>query len=252
MASQEPTPFGVPMRQYFQYSPSYRPLNHGSFGTYPLPVLQQLQQYQLAAEQRPDAFIRYTYPRLLDESRQAVAEMLHVPAGEVVFVPNATTGLNSVLRALEYKKGDVIVYFATAYGAVEKTIRYIAETTEAEAVKIEANYPISDDVLVRMFEDTIERVNKEKRVKLAVFDTISSLPGVRMPFERLTDVCKKREVLSMIDGAHGVGHIPLDLGALGADFFTSNCHKWVVPFPLSVSRGALAIIAFTNRRAIID
>ena len=157
-----------------------------------------------------------------------------MPAGEVVFVPNVTTGLNTVLRALEYKKGDVIVYFATAYEVVEKTIRYIAETTEAEAVKIEANYPVSDDVLVRMFEDTIESVNKERRVKLAAFDTISSLPGVRMPFERLTDVCKKREVLSMIDGAHGVGHIPLDLGALGADFFTSNCNKWVVPYPLSV------------------
>ena len=234
MSSQEHTPFGPSMRQHFQFAPSYRPLNHGSFGTYPRPVLHRLKQFQSDAEQRPDPFIRYTYPRLLDESREAVAEILHVPAGEVVFVPNATTAINTVLRALVYKKGDVIIHFATVYGAVEKTIRYIAETTEAEGFKIEVNYPIGDDELVKLFEETIEKVNKDRRVKLAVFDTISSLPGVRMPFERLTEVCKKREVLSMIDGAHGVGHIPLDLGTLGADFFTSNCHKWVLPFPLSI------------------
>ena len=228
MGSQEHTPFGASMRQHFQFAPSYRPLNHGSFGTYPLPVLDQLKQFQSDAEQRPDPFIRYTYPRLLNEARQAVAEILHVPEGEVVFVPNATTAINTVLRALVYKKGDVILHFATVYGAVEKTIRYIAETTEAEGVRIEAKYPIGDDELVRMFEETIEKVNKDRKVKLAVFDTISSMPGVRMPFERLTEVCKKRGVLSMLDGAHGVGHIPLDLGALGSDFFTSNCHKWVV------------------------
>lgn len=229
MESQEPTPFGAAMRQHFLFAPSHRPLNHGSFGTYPRPVLERLRQLQLDSEQRPDPFIRYTYPRLLDESRQAIAELLHVPEGEVVFVPNVTTAINTVLRALVYKKGDVIVHFATVYGAVQKTIRYIAETTEAEAFNIEVNYPVSDDELVKMFEEAIEKVNKDRRVKIAVFDTISSMPGVRMPFERLTEVCKKREVLSMVDGAHGAGHIPLDLGNLGADFFTSNCHKWVAP-----------------------
>ena len=230
MSSQEHTPFGASMRQHFQFAPSHRPLNHGSFGTYPRPVLHQLKQFHVDTEQRPDKFIRYTYPRLLDKSRQAVAETLHVPEGEVVFVPNATTAINTVLRALVYKKGDVIVHFATVYGAVEKTIRYIVETTEAEAFNIDVKYPIGDDELVKVFEDTIEKVNKAGKVKLAVFDTVSSMPGVRMPFERLTEVCKKREVLSMLDGAHGVGHIPLDLGALGADFFTSNCHKWVASF----------------------
>lgn len=248
MGSQEHTPFGASMRQHFRFAPSYRPLNHGSFGTHPIPVFHQLQKYQLDSEQRPDPFIRYTYPRLLDDARHAVAEILHAPEGEVVFVPNVTTAINTVLRALEYKKGDVIVHFATVYGAVEKQIRYLTETTEVEAVKVEANYPIGDDELVKMFEQTIEKVNKDRRVKLAVFDTISSMPGVRMPFERLTEVCKKREVLSMVDGAHGVGQIPLDLGALGADFFTSNCHKWVVPFQRLVF-GVFALTALPNRRA---
>ena len=102
------------------------------------------------------------------------------------------------------------------------------ETTPAQSRKIQYTYPVSDDFLCDSFESTVRDLRREgMNPVLAIFDTIVSLPGVRMPFERLTRLCKQHQVLSCIDGAHGVGQVPLNLSELDADFFVSNCHKWL-------------------------
>jgi selenocysteine lyase/cysteine desulfurase len=192
-----------------------------------------MRQYQDKAEARPDQFIRYDYPNALDESRAAMSKLLNVPVESLVFVQNATTGINTVLRNLVFKPGEKIVYFATIYGSCEKTVEYIMETTPAQAVKIPYTYPVSDDWLVDEFRKVVKREQEAgNTVKVAIFDVVVSLPGVRMPFERLTEACKELGVLSCIDGAHGVGHLALDLGNLDCDFFISNCHKYV-PYSLS-------------------
>lgn len=207
----------------------------GSFGTYPRSVRDQLRAFQDAAEGSPDHFIRYQYPKLLDASRAAMGTLLNTPATTLVFVPNATTGINTVLRNLVYQPGDTILYFSSIYGACEKTIAYITETTPALSARIVYTYPVEDEFIVAEFHRTVEKVKKEGgRVTIAVFDTVVSMPGVRVPFEALTRACKEEGVLSCIDGAHGVGHVELDLGSLDPDFFVSNCHKYVSPsFPLS-------------------
>ena len=198
----------------------------GSFGTYPKPVRDVMRQIQDQTEARPDAFIRYTYKDLLDEARGAMSTLLNAPVETLVFVPNATTGVNTVVRNLVFEPGDMILYFETIYGACEKTVEYITETTPAKVAKVQYTYPVSDDWLVSEFK---KRIREEKeagnRVKIAIFDTVISMPGVRMPFERLTQACKEEGVLSCIDAAHGVGHVELDLGKLDPDFLVSNCHK---------------------------
>ena len=137
--------------------------------------------------------------------------------------------MNTVLRNLVYKPGDVVVYFSNIYEAVEKTVAYMAETTPLRARKVLYEFPISHDEMVRRFVEVVKKAKSDGlNVRLAIFDTIVSQPGVRMPFERLVEVCREEGVLSCIDGAHGIGHIPLDLGELDPDFFVSNCHKYVI------------------------
>lgn len=218
------SPFGRPIRDaHFLFAPTYIPLNHGSFGTYPKSVQKRLQECQALSEARPDSFFRYQYPPMLDENRAAMAQFLGVPVDEVVFVPNATTAINVVLRSLRYEKGDVILHLSTVYGAVEKTIQYLCEKTDVGGVNVAVQYPIDDELLVSVFRGGIQSAKSEgKTVKIAIFDTISSLPGVRVPWERLVEVCKDEGVFSMVDGAHGVGHIELGLAKVQPDFFASK------------------------------
>ncbi|KAF2821186.1 PLP-dependent transferase [Ophiobolus disseminans] len=221
--------FGKELRKKeFLFAEGYVNLNHGSFGTYPKFVRDKMRSFQDAAEARPDSFIRYEYPKLLDEAREAMAGLLNTPSETLVFLPNATTGVNTVLRNLLFTPNEYILYFATIYGACEKTVSYITETTPAKSVKIAYTYPVEDDWLISEFHRTVESIeNQGGTVKIAIFDTVVSMPGVRMPFERLLTACKERGVLSCIDGAHGVGHVELDLSTLDPDFFVSNCHKWL-------------------------
>ncbi|KAH2706980.1 hypothetical protein KXV24_001797 [Aspergillus fumigatus] len=198
----------------------------GSFGTYPVAVQTALRHFQSQVEARPDPFIRHIQPQLIDEARRAVASLLNVPTNECVFVKNASTGVNTVLRNLVFKQGDVLVYFDTVYGAVEKTLVSLTETTPLQLRKVQYQFPISHDELVRKFLEVVASATAEGlTVRVAVFDTIVSLPGVRFPFERLIEACRAEGILSVVDGAHGIGQIPLDLGALQPDFFTTNCHN---------------------------
>lgn len=102
----------------------------------------------------------------------------------------------------------------------------LQETTPVQARKVEYALPLTHDEIVQRFLDVVNKARAEGlKVRAAVFETITSVPGVRFPFEKLTRICKDEGILSVIDGAHGVGQIPLNLGELDPDFFVSNCHK---------------------------
>lgn len=174
--------------------------------------------------------MRYQYQDLLLAARTAAAALLHVPVSTCVFVQNATLGINTVLRNLVYAPGDVIVYFDTIYGACEKTIESIVETTRPEVgVRKVGGFEFPGEwgeVVVERFREVVSGLEAEGlRARVAVFETICAVPGVRFPFERVTEECRRLGVLSCVDAAHGLGQIPLDLAGLDPDFWVSNCHK---------------------------
>lgn len=118
----------------------------------------------------------------------------------------------------------MIAYIQGTYGAIEKTIDYLVETTAVESIRVPFD-PIvdDDDTLVEAFQSVLQE--NHGRIRVALFDTVMSMPGLRIPFERLTKICRDFGVLSALDGAHGIGLIDLNMERLGADFFTTNCHK---------------------------
>lgn len=155
-----------------------------------------------------------------------MATYLNVPTNEIVYVKSATVAINTVLRNLSFSPQDMIIYFSTIFSACEMTIQSVMETTELKAQKIQCVFPMSHDDIVTKFEQTVQQAKEEGfNVRIAIFDTVTSMPGVRLPFERLTEVCREHGVLSCIDGAHGVGQIPINLGKIKPDFFVSITHK---------------------------
>ncbi|KAL1836541.1 hypothetical protein VTJ49DRAFT_5038 [Mycothermus thermophilus] len=228
-----PVTFGHELRdKHFLFDPSYRNLNHGSFGTIPRHIQSLLRSYQDQAEARPDPFIRYTYPSLLDQSRAAIAKLLNVPTDTCTFVSNATTGVNTVLRNLVWNEDgkDEILFFDTIYGGCAKTIAYVCESSRGLVTprQIPLHYPCPDSEVLSAFHTAVSAsLAAGKRTRLALFDVVSSMPGVRVPWESLCAACREHDILSLVDGAQGVGMVPLDLSAGDPDFFVSNCHKWL-------------------------
>ena len=183
-----------------------------------------LRSLQDEVQAEPDGFIRYKYPERLTHARRLVAEFLNANEDEVVLVPNATTGLNAVLRNMVFQSGDKILYIEGIYGAIEKTVHYLVETTPVESICIDFDRVTNDQAkLVQTFRSTLQAHQGD--IKVAILDAVMSMPGLQMPFEQLISDCKEYGVLSTVDAAHGIGLIDLDLGTLKPDFLVTNCHK---------------------------
>ncbi|KAJ5380501.1 uncharacterized protein N7496_002929 [Penicillium cataractarum] len=222
------TPFGKPMLKQWLFDPSYKNLNHGSFGAHPAAVRDAQRAFLDLADLRPDPYIRVQHTKLLDEARGGVAKILNAAKDECVFVKNATTGVATVLYNLNFQAGEVVVYFEPVYGAVEKGLVSLQEHSALQTRKVPFQFPIAESELEQRFRDVVQKTRADGlTVRAAVFDAIVSNPGVRFPFERFTAICREEGILSVIDGAHGIGHIHLDMDKLQPDFFVSNCHKWL-------------------------
>ena len=198
-------------------------LNHGSFGACPRVVLEKQQQLRRELEREPVDFLVRKMTPLVDESRGALAALIGADPADVVFVQNATAGVNSVIRSLDFRPGDEILVTAHDYNACRNVIRYVAQRTGAVVVEVEAPLPITSPQQV--VDAVLERVTA--RTRLAMLDHITSPTALIFPVEQLVRELDRRGIDTLIDGAHSPGMIPLDVNRIGAAYYTGNCHKWL-------------------------
>lgn len=201
-------------------------LNHGSFGACPRPVFQEYQRLQRELESEPVDFL--SYERSLKERlaavRRRLADFVGAQRDDLAFMPNATTAVNTVARSLDLRPGDEILTSDHEYGAMDRLWDFLAEKSGARVVRAPLPFPLDDPAAV------VDAVwsRASERTRVLFLSHITSVSGVLLPIEPLVARARERGVVSIIDGAHAPGQIPLDLDTLGADVYAANAHKWLL------------------------
>jgi len=216
-------PFGHPMRGLFGLDPAAAFLNNGSYGATPLVVRAAQDAIRDEMERQPVAFFADEVPGRVRAAATRLAAMLGARGEDLVFVENATSGMNAVLRSLRFVAGDEILTTDHVYGAVRMVMAHLEREQGVRIVEAQLPWPARDeDSLVAAIE-----AGFTPRTRLLVIDHIASRSALRLPVERLTALARERGVRVLLDGAHAPGQLALNVPALDADWVIGNCHKWL-------------------------
>ncbi|TML66403.1 MAG: aminotransferase class V-fold PLP-dependent enzyme, partial [Actinobacteria bacterium] len=208
------------LRHEFLLDPDVVFLNHGSYGACPRPVFERYQEWQLELERRPVEFLGRRLDTLLAEARAAFGEYVNADPDDLVFVQNATAGVNLAARAVAFQPGDEVLSTSLEYGALDLAWTHVCGRAWARYVRMPVTLPLRDAV------DEIWNGVSE-RTRVLFLSHVTSETAVQLPIEELCARARERGITTVIDGAHVPGHIPLDLRALDVDYYAGNCHKWL-------------------------
>ena len=229
-------------QKYWYLDPEIVFLNHGSFGACPIAVLEAQQRFRQELEREPLRFFREDWEKLLDSARNKLAEFVGANASELVFVPNATTGVNAVLRSLKFCDDDELLTTDHEYNACRNVLDFVASQTGARVVVAKVPFPIASPQQV--VEAVLEKVSSKTR--LALLDHITSQTGLIFPVQEIVRELTKLGIDILIDGAHAPGMVPLNLREMGATYYSANCHKW-----LCAPKGAGFLYVKEEKRSLI-
>jgi len=231
------------LKRHFLLDPTVTFLNHGSFGATPKPVFAAYQDWQRRLERQPVLFLGREIDGLLRQSRQALGEYLDAAADDLVYIPNATHGVNIVARSLALQPGDEILTTDHEYGACDYNWEFVCKKTGATYIHQPIPLPVqSEDEIIEQFWQGVTL-----RTKVIYLSHITSPTALRLPVEQICQRARQAGIWTLVDGAHAPGQIPLDLKAVGADFYTGNCHKWLLS-----PKGAAFLYARREAQPLIE
>lgn len=212
-----------PLRAHWQLDPEVVFLNHGAFGACPRVVLAEQTRLRNQLEAQPVRFLQREFEPLLDAARAELAAFLHCQPDDLVFIQNATAGVNAVVRSLALRPGDELLTTSHDYNACRNVLHEAARRSGAKVVIADVPFPVKDETEV--YEAIMAAVTE--RTRFAMIDHVTSPTALVFPIARIVRALEMRGVDVLVDGAHAPGSVPLDLDALTPHYYTGNLHKWV-------------------------
>lgn len=186
-------------------------------------MFEAYQAWQRDLERSPVEFLGRRFEGLLDAARLELSGLVGGKPGDLLFFPNATAAVNAVARSLPLEPGDEILSTDHEYGAVDLTWQFVAAKTGARYIRQPVPVPLGSA------EEVVDAVwaGAGPRTRVLSLSHITSRTALRFPVEALCRRAREAGILSIVDGPHAVAQIPLDVEAVGADFYAGNCHKWL-------------------------
>lgn len=198
-------------------------LNFGSFGACPKPVFEEYQRLQLELEKESVQFIAFEGPKNLRRSREALGAYVNCNADDLVYVTNPTYAINIIAKSLKLAPGDEILSTNIEYGAMDRTWKYYCNKAGATYIRQRIQLPLVSKE--KFIEDFFSGLSAN--TKAFFLSQITSSTALKFPAKEIVAMAKEKGLLTIVDGAHVPGHIPLDITALDADIYTGACHKWM-------------------------
>ncbi len=211
------------LRRHFLLDPSVTFLNHGSFGATPRPVFRAYQRWQRELERQPVEFLGRRFTGLMHTARKVLADYLGTEADNLVFTTNVTESLNIVARSLQLGAGDEVLGTDHEYGALDRTWRFLAKERGFKYINQAIPIPLTTQ------DDFVEAFWKgvTPHTRVIFLSHITSPTALLFPVKKVIERARRGGILTVVDGAHAPGQIPLQLDDLEADFYGGNLHKWL-------------------------
>lgn len=214
----------IDWQQHWSIAPEITFLNHGSFGACPKLVLAEQQRLRSQLEADPVRFFLQEFEPLLDRARSKLAEFVGANAEDLAFVPNATTGVNTVLRSRSFHPGDELLTTDHEYNASRNALDFVGDRIGAKIVVAPVPFPLESPE--QIIQAVMQKVSS--KTKLVLLDHVTSQSAFIFPIKQLISQLTKLGIETLIDGAQAPGNIPINLTELGATYYTGNCHKWLL------------------------
>ena len=217
-------------------------LNHGSFGACMKATLEVQRGWRDKLEAQPVRFLARDLEDLLDWTRSEIAAFIGAEPDDLALMPNATAGVNTVLRSLHFERGDEILTTDHAYNACLNAVRFAAVQSAAKVVLARIPFPI--EAPDEAFDAIMAAVTPKTR--LAMIDHVTSPTALVLPIERIVEAMAERGVDVLVDGAHGPGMVPVNVRDFMPAYYVGNAHKW-----LCAPKGSAFLFVRRDRQALI-
>ncbi len=218
-----PIPEPSELAQLWALDPDIVYLNHGSFGACPKSVLEAQSRWRARMEREAVTFFVRDLFDSTDRAREALGPVVGASPRDLVFIPNATTGVANVINSLDLSPGDEILFASIEYPACRAIVREACRRSGATPVEIDLPWPVGSE------EEQIEAIlaGVSGRTRLCLLSQVTSATALVLPAGRIIEALRERGVETLLDAAHAPGMLDLNLDQLAPAYATGNCHKWL-------------------------
>ena len=205
-------------------------LNHGSFGLTPKSVLATQARLRAELASDPVDFLCRLYQPYLGGALARLAQFVGTSPANVVFVDNATTGMNAAAVSLPLEAGDEVIVGDHEYGAVARLWLQTAQRQGAIARTPRIRAPIES------VDEVVEAILAPlgPRTRVLVVSHVTSATAVVLPLAAIIAEARRRHGATgdgplwiAVDGPHALVPVPLAIDQLDVDFYAASCHKWL-------------------------